>query len=240
MLAVVGIGGMAYTAFSNFFQPWYADLPSEVDISKTPWLAKREWREKKIISEGMSLHTIVLLALMCNLLLSIFLFYFDLVFLSDNSTLWGSLFALLLFVILGGLVYVFQRHRKFGASVCYLKTLPIKIGEALNVEVEAFFPKKPCGLLKAVLCNRTRIAASNSQYVVTHWKAEVTISEKAIQYMGKGKVIIPVCIDIPDADENQYRDMHKGEQSYWELRLTVPFSGVNYSSQFLVPVFKFE
>jgi hypothetical protein len=137
-------------------------------------------------------------------------------------------------------VYLYLKKRKFGTSICHLKTLPAFVGGALEAEIEIDFPKIKTGLpelpegpVEVELLN----FESTGRNTIVHWSTNVTIPPYTLIRPGDGTLRIPVEIRIPDEARGKIAKRTFWTGSLWKLEVRASFPGVDYASGFIVPVY---
>lgn len=137
-------------------------------------------------------------------------------------------------------VYLYLKKRKFGPSICHLKTLPAFVGGALEAEIEIDFPKIKTGLpelpegpVEVELLN----FESTGRNTIIHWRANNTIPPYTLIRPGDGTLRIPVQVVIPDEAKEKMAKRTFWRGSAWKLEVRAPFPGVDYASWFSVPVY---
>lgn len=211
-------------------------LPEDVDLDREPWLANDAWRERRILHKGLAGISPIARGFIVLIVIVVVAVGIALFLASAREGNWlTAFFALLtpgtLVTVIG---YLYLRNRKFGTSICHLKTLPAVIGDALKVEVETRFPDSPDGPVKATLTNLT-IYTFAGRYLrkKIHWQTERSIPVTDLKWLSESEVQISVEIEIPE----HVREQQGGEGSFWRLQLSAPFPSVNYMSEFTVPVY---
>ncbi len=135
----------------------------------------------------------------------------------------------------GLLVYLYFRKRKFGVSICHLKTLPAYVGGAFQAEIEIEFPgiktglpELPEGPFEVELQNL--VPKTSGRGVDVRWMARNTVPIHSVIRPGDGTLRVPVEVALP------IEEMEKMKGSNWRLEVLGPFPGVNYAAYFQVPV----
>jgi hypothetical protein len=194
-----------------------------------PWLRHKEWVDKKIIWKGLVRGSLVyafgavailpvLIALIININTS-----------NKKNLIEIIPFLLALGALFGFFVYAWLRQRKFGRSICYIETLPGEIGGSFKAKVEMYFPNERPKDFNLIL----RLLAYDfpGQRTPSEWKKEQVVRRGEVEYIGNKKYMVPVHIDIPaDAPIKKHRNV-------WRLCLKCNTPGINYYSQFHIPVF---
>jgi len=137
-------------------------------------------------------------------------------------------------------VYLYLKKRKFGISICHLKTLPAFVGGALEAEIEIDFPKIKTGLpelpegpVEVELLN----FESTGRNTIVHWRTNGTIPPYTLIRPGDGTLRVPVKVEIPDEAREKMAKKTFWTGSAWKLEVRAPFPGVDYASWFIVPVY---
>lgn len=160
----------------------------------------------------------------------------------EPGWVWGVLTCAVGFIAMTAwLAWKLARQRRFGNSVCNLRTMPAYIGEAFEAEVTVEFPQQkgagmpdlPTGPVETALHNLVATGRS----VTVQWDATEWVSVESLVRPGDGTLRIPVRIDLPLAvlDRVGFRPDDFG-RSIWRLRVRAPYPGVDYLAEFVVPV----
>jgi hypothetical protein len=191
-----------------------------------PWLARKAWRERRIISHGvrgcffalaMPFFGLISLGCLVGVLVNMF----------ENPG--EAARALLVLAIVGGalagVTYWWRVWSKFGKSVCHLETLPGVIGGWFKSSVEVKLPAHVPPAIKIKLENFKIVGRSKE----TKWeRSERVLPDRFTRIQGD-RYMVPVRFQIP-AGEDYYKD--------WLLQVKAEFPGVNLRADFLVPIFK--
>jgi hypothetical protein len=194
-----------------------------------PWLALKEWRERRIISHGVRGCFFALailffgsLALICliGLLINLFRNPGEAV----EALFLGSIFG-------GGLAvvtYWWRNWRKFGKSVCHLETLPGVIGGWFKASVEVKLPADVTPSVKVKLEN-FKIVGARPMVRLTKWEtSEIVLPDRFTRIQGD-RYMVPIRFQIP-ARMDYYAD--------WQFQVKAEFPGVNLRADFIVPIFE--
>jgi hypothetical protein len=184
---------------------------------RKPWLVRKAWRERRIVSHG---------ARGCFFVLAI-IFFGSMAFLGFTIALYnvsknpeGAATGLFVGAISGGFLavvtYSWRNWRKFGKSVCHLETLPGVIGGWFKASVEVKLPADVTPVVKVKLEN----------FTIEWWRPRVRIRFTRIQ---GDRYMVPVRFQIP-ARKDYYET--------WQLKVRAEFPGVNLRADFIVPIFK--
>ncbi|MBD3265604.1 DUF3592 domain-containing protein [bacterium] len=156
------------------------------------------------------------------------------------------LFPLAGLALLGMAVKNFLQWRKFGESVLELTTVPGMIGGHLSGVV--MIPKKlhprdgfhlTLTSYEKIRRNRGRNNSGKSHTQITPlWQRDRTISRDMMEDK-PDTTAIPVYFEIPDhVEESTVTSGHRSVS--WRLKIDAEVEGMDYSTQFEVPVFKTE
>ena len=138
-------------------------------------------------------------------------------------------FLIVLGPIFGYFMYTWLRSKKFGRSICYLETLPGEIGGFFKAKVEIYFPNVHPKDINLIL--RLISYSDPFQHIPAIWEKEYLIRQEEIEYRGQNKYMVPVNIDIPiDPPLLKYKNS-------WALVLKSNSPGINYESNFDIPIF---
>lgn len=139
------------------------------------------------------------------------------------------------------LAYNFLKEKKFGKSICNLKTLPVFVGGTLEAEVTVEFPKlKKFGIPDLPLSPveiEFRNQTAHSRSLDINWMTEREISLDFLSRPGDGTLRIPMKIDIPLEVRDKVKFKRSlTETSLWKLLIKASYPGADYMSEFVVPV----
>jgi len=136
--------------------------------------------------------------------------------------------------------YLFLKEKKYGTSVCHLKTLPAFVGGALEAEIEIDFPQIKTGLPELpegpVEVELQNIEA-HSRSVTIHWRSSITIPAEQVIRPGDGTLRVPVAVAIPVEEKGKMKKWNFWTGGAWKLEVRAAFPGVDYASWFIVPVY---
>lgn len=137
----------------------------------------------------------------------------------------GALVILLMLAgmaaLVGGLGYVWWRHRRHGTSVCRLVTLPCFIDGPFAADVDCALPPDPAPV---VLRLKNFVWEGRSMKEV--WRTEEAL-EIAVS---SARTIVPVRLNVP-------RDPAQLGGALWILEIEKKCAGVDFHDAFIVPVF---
>ena len=206
-----------------------------------PWKWREDWAEGKARSAGLpAVWTAWVFALIWNSISS------SVVFFLPQAVEEGNLPALvaLIFPLVGlWLIYRAVRltvqRRRFGESTVQLDTLPGVIGGRLagTLAIPSGFPPGAALMLRLTCVNRWRTRGrNNSSGESIVWQEE---APPASVYSAGGAVTVPFAFAIP-ADAKPSDTSGEGTGILWRLSAAAQIPGVDFESDFEVPVFAGE
>lgn len=139
--------------------------------------------------------------------------------------------AAMAIVLIAGGGYLYLQGRKFGKSVCDLRTRPAYIGGTLEAEVTMKIPKtKAAGSAlpqEPVTAELWMLGPKGGVL----WKTASTIPAQLLKSPGDGTLRIPVQIAIPLETRKLLPSTY-----HWTLRVEALYPGIDYCADFTVPV----
>ncbi len=194
--------------------------------NRKPWLARKAWRERRIVSHGVR-GCVLALAVPFFGLITLMALIGALVNVSENPG--EAAQALLVAVIFGGALaaftYWWRVWTKFGKSVCHLETLPGVIGGWFKASVEV---KLPADVIPSVNVNLENFKIVNRSKV-TRWKTSDRVLPDRFTRIQGDKYMVPIRFQIPAG-----KDYFK----YWLLQVKAELPGVDLRADFHVPIFE--
>jgi len=197
---------------------------------RKPWLARKAWRKRRIVSHGargcffaLAIPFFGLMALygFGGALYSVF---------KKNAE--GAAIGLFGGAIFGGFLavvtYCWLNWRKFGKSVCHLETLPGVIGGWFKASVEVKLPADVTPAVKVKLENFT-IRRMPPTLRRTKWETSENVLPVRFTRIKGDRYVVPVRFQIP-ARKDYYAN--------WLLQVKAEFAGVNLRANFIVPIFE--
>jgi hypothetical protein len=194
-----------------------------------PWLRKKEWVNRKVIWKGVvrgslvfAVFAIAIFPILIALIINIHSF-------NKTNLLEIIPFLMVLAPIFGYFMYTWLQSKKFSRSICYLDSLPGEIGGFFKAKVEMYFPNEQPYDVNLIL---RLISYSNPfTHIPDIWEKKYIVRREEIEYRGKKKYMVPVNIDIPiDPPLKKYKNS-------WFLVLKINSPGINYYSNFNIPIF---
>ena len=135
-----------------------------------PWLARKEWRERRVISHGVRGCVFAIAILFFGLISFGALAGVAANMVENPGEALRALVVLAVFVgALAGTTWWWLNWKKFGKSVCHLETLPGVIGGWFKASVEVKLPTNILPAVKVKLEN-FKIVGRRAPVKVTKWK----------------------------------------------------------------------
>jgi hypothetical protein len=208
----------------------------------SPWMWRAEWTTGRV--PGSDRSTMLLawaFAAFWNLISAPILFIFPEEFFDK-----GNKFALigLLFPAVGAGLLVWAvratlRWRKFGSSTFEMTTLPGVIGGPLRGTIHTALRRPPeTGVQVQLNCIRRVVTRgrNGSTNETILWQEDYVAGAERL-YAGERGITIPVEFRVPyDSLETSSED--SDNQILWRLQVAAAVAGIDYGTQFEVPVFK--
>lgn len=206
-----------------------------------PWAARADWASGEIRASGgaaVTVPVLTVLALYWNVASWPLLSKLPAILPPANGHVaWLALFFPVMGLLLVcALFHQYFRRRKFGESTLQLATTPGVVGGQLAgvVKVANYVPPESGIHLKLSCIERTRSDKNTRENVL--WQEERLVTEPMHDRF-TGSMAIPVLFAIPyEAQETSPTDSNRTIE--WRLDVSAMMSGVDYKSQFEVPVFK--
>ena len=158
----------------------------------------------------------------------------------NRGALFGLLFPLVGIVLLAAAVHATLRARRFGRSTFVLDTLPGVIGGELvgTVRVSKALPSGEGLSVRLVCVNRITTGSgknsSTREHVLYEEKQEIAPSNVR---PGPSGSEIPLQFLVP-FDNRDSSDENSRSTINWRIEVTGDFSGIDYFTQFEIPVYK--
>ena len=207
-----------------------------------PWMWKPEWAARRIEgSNKASMLVAWFFAIIWNLLSApVLIFVPDEIFKKGNQLAWlAFIFPLAGIWMILWSVKATLRWRKFGKSVFEMAAVPGVIGGKLRGTIYTGLktpPEQGAKLRLHCVNRRESRGSSNSSSERILWEEGHTIPREKL-YPGQQGLTIPAEFVIPfDCSPTNKPDNYT--QVLWRLYATAEVAGVDYETQFEVPVFK--
>ena len=218
------------------------------EIRTIPAAWKPEWSSGRL--QDQTVETASVINAMTIFLAGISLVCGFLAFVVVRQGGWAGLFLLVVPLILAGFVIAkirsSMRRKRFGQSELLLDETPAHIGETLraNLIVEKLRPAELAGKTFNLRVSSIRRRTWTERY----HGSPTTRSESTVLWTGSKDVPpvaavlkqdglwLPVAIEIPK-DQQATNDALENDKIYWQLEASVSVPGIDYYSQFEVPVF---
>ena len=238
----VGFGGV--TAALAGRRKLQEQAALEARHPESPWLWRADWASGRIVDSGRAtMFTVWVFAALWNLI------SFPIGFLGVRAAIQerkpAALLALLFPLVgIGLLVWAVRltlRCRKYGVSRLELSTIPGIIGRTLTGMVRAPARMQPDdGFQVTLSCVRrvtTRSGRNSSTSESVIWQDERRVRGEPTRTNVAMETHIPVAFRLP-SDAQPCDDTDSNNRVLWRLQLSAVVPGVDYESQFEVPVFR--
>ena len=203
--------------------------PSSGDPATEPWLRNAQWRKREVVSGRLVGGPFIVLACIffgAPLVL--------LAFAEQTPARFST--AVIVLMMIGGLIYLWLRHQRYGNSVCRLLTLPGVIGGKFEADVDCALPEND----EEPVVVRLKNLVPAGKTVKEVWRME----EKLHLPVASGsRSVVPVRLRIPRHPAQVPLPL---EYSAWKQFLGVPIwmleiekktGGVDFLASFHVPVY---
>jgi hypothetical protein len=208
-------------------------------LGSQPWLARRDWRERRIVSQGGVKDF--------YFVLGTGVFGFAAVFLlaclvpgmrcseadPDSGILPFLLGSVSCGAIAASILYLWLRQKKFGNSICLLETLPGVIGGWFKATIEVTLPLKPPPAVTVTLVNSMKAGRA----AVRIWETSRRVWLEPIPGPRENRYRIPVRLHIPD-EHKEYATWSWLSGGGWCLSVRAELPGIDFFATFLVPIYK--
>ncbi|HEX7335819.1 MAG TPA: hypothetical protein VF252_01325 [Gemmatimonadales bacterium] len=238
----VGIGGII-AAFAGS-RKLKEQAALEARHPESPWLWRADWASGRIADSGRAtMFAAWLFTLLWNLI------SFPTGFLGVRAAIreekpaafFALLFPLVGIGLLAWAVRLTLRHHKYGVSWLELSTIPGILGHTLTGLVRA--PARmqaDDGFQVTLSCVRrvtTRSGKNSSTSESILWQEERRVMGRASRTAAAMETHIPIAFRLP-ADAPGCDGTDANNRVLWRLRLSATVPGIDYESQFEVPVFR--
>ena len=238
----VGFGGIAAALAGRRKLREQAAL--EAGHPESPWLWRADWASGRIIDSGRAtMFAVWVFAGLWNLI-SVpagFLGVRAAMQEGEPAALFALLFPLVGTGLLAWAVRLTLRYRRYGVSRLELATIPGVIGRTLAGMVRAPARMQPAdGFQVTLTCVRqvtTRSGKNSSTSESIVWQDERRVAGEPSRTAAAMETHIPVAFRLP-ADAQPCDASDPNNRVLWRLRLLATVPGVDYESQFEVPVFR--
>ncbi len=208
-----------------------------------PWRWNPDWADGRIRGGNRALMFVVWgLALIWNLLSAPMLTQLPAEFAQGNyGALFGLLFPLAGIGLLTWAVRATLRYRRFGSSEFRMDTIPGSIGGTLAGRIETGMKSQPDGTVTLKLTSVHRHQSkgrNNNTSEKILWQDEYRLTGADLQH-GPTGLVLPVEFEIPD-DCRATAELAPGRRDLWRLEASAELTGVDFHTQFEIPVFVTE
>ena len=202
---------------------------------RKPWLARREWRERRIICYGGPRECYFALAVAGFGLPAFFLGWVGVGKMREGDP--DGLPLVLGAGLVGGIFAVIAlmwiRRRRFGDSVCHLETLPGVIGGWFKASAEARLPGEVAPPVQVTLRNVQMLG----RVPVTRWEKTYRVSPARLTHLQGHRYLVPVRFKIPP-DGGNFATWSWWWGGGWVLGVAGELPGMDFSAFFSVPIFE--
>lgn len=220
--------------------------PAHAGGDEQPWLNKPDWAAGRIESGGAAgLVVLWILALgFCGFGAAMVVAGWDDLTREGLSVIaFASIFPLAGLGLLGWALYATARYWKYGRSQFQLQTLPGVVGGWLRGEISTkYHPGINDQLVVRLSCIRRRVTGHGKRRSVkrsTVWQEELQLPHEAIRRGSAGETLIPVAFWVPRDCQPTTLDNPR-DRHLWELEVEAETEGVDFHTEFEVPVFVTE
>jgi hypothetical protein len=232
----IGLGLIAVAILSARQTP--ATISKDVPTDQ-PWLARTDWAAGEIRPSDTAIAPVLgVVALYWNIAaLPLYLKLREVIQQGQNLWVWGTLaFPIIGAALVLALAYLLLRARKFGESILQLASTPGVVGGQLAGVVRISKPVVAAEGFRLLLTCVERTSSGDDTREEVLWQDERILME-TMRDEASGGTAVPVLFAIPYDCEETSRTESKRNVT-WQLKLSAKVPGVNYKSQFEVPVFK--
>ena len=213
-------------------------LSARSEAQRKPWLASKEWRERRIVSSHGVRGFFFALALAGFGLPAIITIAIGIWGVVEGHPD-GVVFLVLGAFYAGGLAvarYQWGTWRKFGQSVCHLETLPGVIGDWFKASVEVKLPIETRPAVLVRLENFKMVGECRE----TVWEISERVFTANLPRIQGDRYLVPVRFQIP-ARKDYYAKadwLPWKTGGGWLLEITAEVPGVDLHAAFRVPIFE--
>jgi len=201
---------------------------------RKPWLASKEWRERRIVvTHGMRDVFFTLAVAFIGPMAIGAVTWGILGIVAGHPRGWGGIFlGAMLSAFLAGFRYSWRAWRKFSKSVCHLETLPGVIGGWFKASVEV---KLPVETRPTVL-----VRLENHKGAGTVWEISERVLPAQFTRIQGDRYLVPVRFHIPARKDyyakTPWNPLRRCES--WRLTITAELPGPDLNPVFQVPIFE--
>lgn len=213
-------------------------LSARSEAQRKPWLASKEWRERRIVSSHGVRGFFFALALAGFGLPAIITIAIGIWGVVEGHPD-GVVFLVLGAFYAGGLAvarYQWGTWRKFGQSVCHLETLPGVIGDWFKASVEVKLPieTRPAVLVRL---ENFKIVGEMRETV---WEISERVFTANLPRIKGDRYLVPVRFQIPARKDYYVKAdwLPWKTGGGWLLEITAEVPGVDLHAAFRVPIFE--
>lgn len=213
------------------------DAPSQAQVAVRPWLKRKTWRRREIVSGSPVGYPFLLLAYLFFGLPALLFFWMAIAGPDDTNAILRIeylLLGLLLVFIVGGLTYWRLRQTRYGNSVCRLFTLPGVVGGWFKADVECRLPADA----DSSVVVRLRNFVLRGKRMVEVWRMEQRL---AVPVTTGIRSTVPVRLRIPRDPAQRPMlvgdDFWEADSKSWVLEVEKHVPGIDFFVAFRVPIY---
>ncbi|MFO8232202.1 MAG: hypothetical protein R6U20_05995 [Longimonas sp.] len=251
------IAGGGLTIVVRVLIPKLKQKDADPDTPDRPWHVRPEWRTNELVEEASwSWGGLVFSGLLASMfvLMGPYLLYIELTS-ADADQLGGAIIATVIGTI-GGTVIAWlyakkvMRQQKFGRSRLVLEDMPGRLGRPLRMRLWAGIDEEDLsgeGLKVKLTCYKQRIEKEQKRDDDGDVRTVTTTKNDPLwqdvkhvhgrRKAGSDQLEIPVLFELPD-DQPPTTPEDKRLRTYWTFKAYADLPGVDYETEFEVPVFE--
>jgi len=251
------IAGGGLTIVVRVLIPKLRQKDADYDTPDRPWHVRPEWRTNELVEEASwSWGGLVFTSLLASMfvLMGPYLLYIELTS-ADADQLGGAIIATVIGTI-GGTVIAWLyakkvlRQQKFGRSKLVLEDMPGRLGRPLRMRLWAGIDEEDLsgeGLKVKLTCYKQRIEKEQKRDDDGDVRTVTTTKNDPLwqdvkhvhgrRKAGSDQLEIPVLFELPD-DQPPTTPEDKRLRTYWTFEAYADLPGVDYETEFEVPVFE--
>lgn len=186
-------------------------------LESKPWRDDPEWQAGCVVHNTSSgaFVSYLMIAILVALATVCFIAY-------PPGDLTGLMVGAFLLALAGVLIFARWYYRS-NKSVCLLRRVPTRVGEAFEAEVQVRLRVKPDSPVRVSLFNKVESRDG--------WRGEQSVGLAEIRIAEDGTASLPVSIPIPAAARARHLGPH------WVLEVHAKMAGPDYKASFVVPVY---
>ena len=216
-----------------------ADAGDSEEQQHAPWRQRKQWQANTLQGAGRKKWiAAMVMALLWNAISLPLLFVLpDEIRGGNHAALLGLLFPLIGIALMVWAVRSWQRWRRYGQSQLHLDAMPVALGGVLRATLEIPTRLSSRSLQVQLLCVHKTVRGTGKNRRTSEsilWENQYDVSLQAGASAGahNARIVIPLPDDQPVSSWQKRRD-----QIIWRLSAKADEPGVDYASEFELPVF---